>query len=62
MKIACIGEVMIELIGAVFGLIAIMASGWLADRFGRRVVLISSVIWAQPFVETCVKPALALLA
>jgi len=25
---------MIELIGAVFGLIAIMASGWLADRYG----------------------------
>jgi len=30
---------MIELIGAVFGLIAIMASGWLADRYGRRALL-----------------------
>ncbi|MGO4410353.1 MULTISPECIES: MFS transporter [unclassified Brevundimonas] len=29
----------IELIGAVFGLAAIMASGWLADRYGRRAVL-----------------------
>ncbi len=30
---------MIELIGAVFGLIAIMASGWLADRYGRRALM-----------------------
>jgi len=30
---------MIELIGAVFGLIAIMASGWLADRYDRRALL-----------------------
>ncbi|MNN04504.1 Inner membrane metabolite transport protein YhjE [compost metagenome] len=30
---------MIELIGAVFGLAAILASGWLADRYGRRALL-----------------------
>ena len=30
---------MIELIGAVFGLFAILASGWLADRYGRRALL-----------------------
>lgn len=30
---------MIELIGAVFGIIAILASGWLADRYGRRALL-----------------------
>src|SRR5690606_10218892 len=30
---------MIELVGAVFGLAAILASGWLADRYGRRAVL-----------------------
>ena len=30
---------MIELVGAVFGLIAILASGWLADRYGRRALL-----------------------
>ncbi len=30
---------MIELIGAVFGLFAIMASGWLADRYGRRALM-----------------------
>ncbi|MGX1803936.1 MFS transporter, partial [Brevundimonas naejangsanensis] len=29
----------IELIGAVFGLFAILASGWLADRYGRRALL-----------------------
>jgi MFS family permease len=29
----------IELIGAVFGLAAILASGWLADRYGRRALL-----------------------
>ncbi len=30
---------MIELVGAVFGLAAILASGWLADRYGRRALL-----------------------
>ena len=30
---------MIELIGAVFGLFAILASGWLADRYGRRALM-----------------------
>lgn len=30
---------MIELVGAVFGLAAILVSGWLADRYGRRAVL-----------------------
>lgn len=30
---------MIELIGAVFGLFAILASGWLANRYGRRALL-----------------------
>ncbi|MGI4819027.1 MFS transporter [Brevundimonas sp.] len=30
---------MIELIGAVFGVAAILASGWLADRYGRRKLI-----------------------
>ncbi|MEG2312228.1 MAG: MFS transporter, partial [Brevundimonas sp.] len=34
---------MIELVGACFGVAAILLSGWLADRYGRRKLLGASV-------------------
>jgi len=34
---------MIELLGACFGVVAILLSGWLADRYGRRKLLGASV-------------------
>ena len=39
----------IELVGALFGLIAILASGRLADRYGRRAVLAATAVGIAAF-------------
>ena len=39
----------IELVGAVFGLLAILASGWLADRYGRRALLAATAAGIAAF-------------
>lgn len=40
---------LIELLGALFGLAAILASGWLADRYGRRAVLGATAVGIAGF-------------